>query len=379
MTGRAPRAGRAGGSRRVSDLLVPRSTSASSASATSGWRSCRAARVCGDRRPPLPAPGLERRRVRRDRAREHHSPRRAPDDARRHPRRDGKVLASSRPSYDVDVVPGRVMPSARPVHRNGQAIAHDPDSWPGSPISCGSTRRSGALRGAHPRRLHERRRQVPLLAHSHPGPRGRPRDVVAELKQHETSLRASTSSGPSASIRTRPRRRTCSATSRRSTPRRSRGTDPQGYEDHAARRAARDNPLGYEAGDTLGATGSSTPGSLPAGPARLGEARGRRAGRYRTGPEAERSSTRRPQDPIPGRDLRLSIDVELEQAIEKAMRPHAAGAVVVVDVRTGRLLALYSKPDFDPNDLSGGSGRNRVREAFAHSMPIRSGRSSTRR
>ena len=62
-------------------------------------------------------------------------------------------------------------------------------------------------------------------------------------------------------------------------------------------------------------------------------------------------------DPIPGRDLRLSIDVELEQAIERAMRPHAAGAAVVVDVRTGRLLALYSKPDFDPNDLSGGAGQ----------------------
>ncbi len=53
-----------------------------------------------------------------------------------------------------------------------------------------------------------------------------------------------------------------------------------------------------------------------------------------------------------------------EQAIEKAMRPHAAGAAVVVDVRTGRLLAVYGKPDFDPNDLSGGAGRDRMRETF---------------
>ncbi|MGH7272429.1 MAG: hypothetical protein ACREJ3_18525, partial [Polyangiaceae bacterium] len=44
---------------------------------------------------------------------------------------NGKVLASSRPSYDVEVVPGRVMPSARPVHyRNGQPMTHDPDAWP---------------------------------------------------------------------------------------------------------------------------------------------------------------------------------------------------------------------------------------------------------
>jgi penicillin-binding protein 2 len=78
-------------------------------------------------------------------------------------------------------------------------------------------------------------------------------------------------------------------------------------------------------------------------------------------------------DPIPGRDLRLSVDVELEQAIERAMRPHAAGAAVVIDVRTGRLLALYSKPDFDPNDLSGGAGKARVREAFTrmYADPLR--------
>ncbi len=72
-------------------------------------------------------------------------------------------------------------------------------------------------------------------------------------------------------------------------------------------------------------------------------------GRYRTGPEAERLlDDPKRQEPIPGRDLRLTIDIELMQAIERAMRPHAAGAAVVVDVRTGRILAAYSKPDFDP-------------------------------
>src|SRR5271167_72049 len=44
---------------------------------------------------------------------------------------NGRVLASSRASYSVQVVAGRVMPSARPVrYRNGQALVYEPDSWP---------------------------------------------------------------------------------------------------------------------------------------------------------------------------------------------------------------------------------------------------------
>ena len=59
---------------------------------------------------------------------------------------------------------------------------------------------------------------------------------------------------------------------------------------------------------------------------------------------------------MPGRDLRLTLDAELETSIEKAMRGQIAGSAVVVDVRTGRLLALYSKPTYDPNQLSGAEG-----------------------
>jgi penicillin-binding protein 2 len=43
----------------------------------------------------------------------------------------GRVLASSRPSFNVLIVPGRVMPSARPrkVSRSGAVLHDEPDSW----------------------------------------------------------------------------------------------------------------------------------------------------------------------------------------------------------------------------------------------------------
>ena len=69
-------------------------------------------------------------------------------------------------------------------------------------------------------------------------------------------------------------------------------------------------------------------------------------------------------DPVPGRDVSLTIDIALVKSIDRAMRGQLAGAVVVVDVRTGRLLAVYSKPSFDPNVVSGGSGKAAVRQAF---------------
>ncbi|MCU0657146.1 MAG: penicillin-binding protein 2 [Polyangiaceae bacterium] len=84
-----------------------------------------------------------------------------------------------------------------------------------------------------------------------------------------------------------------------------------------------------------------------------------------SGPEAERLLDEpRRLDPVPGRDLRLTVDIELVEAIDKAMRGQIAGSAVVTDVRTGRILALYSKPGFDPNVLSGGMGKQAIRDAI---------------
>lgn len=55
-------------------------------------------------------------------------------------------------------------------------------------------------------------------------------------------------------------------------------------------------------------------------------------------------------DPIPGADVKLTIDLELQMAAEKALRGQE-GAVVVLDPKTGEILALVSRPNYDPNSI----------------------------
>jgi penicillin-binding protein 2 len=52
--------------------------------------------------------------------------------------------------------------------------------------------------------------------------------------------------------------------------------------------------------------------------------------------------------PISGNNLRLSLDIRLQQAAEEAFAEHR-GALVALDPSTGEVLALVSKPGFDPN------------------------------
>ena len=53
-------------------------------------------------------------------------------------------------------------------------------------------------------------------------------------------------------------------------------------------------------------------------------------------------------DPVPGRDLTLTLDLDLQLAAMNALGPHP-GAVVVLEIATGAVRALVSKPGFDPN------------------------------
>jgi penicillin-binding protein 2 len=54
---------------------------------------------------------------------------------------------------------------------------------------------------------------------------------------------------------------------------------------------------------------------------------------------------------IPGKDIRLTIDLDVQMAAEKALEGKI-GAIVALDPHTGEVLALASRPTFDPNQFS---------------------------
>ena len=57
------------------------------------------------------------------------------------------------------------------------------------------------------------------------------------------------------------------------------------------------------------------------------------------------------QHAIPGHDLRLTIDNDIQRAAEVALGDRE-GAIVVMDPRSGDILAMTSHPAYDPNDFA---------------------------
>jgi penicillin-binding protein 2 len=57
------------------------------------------------------------------------------------------------------------------------------------------------------------------------------------------------------------------------------------------------------------------------------------------------------QDPIPGKQIQLTVDLDLQTVAEQSLgqRP---GAVVALDPRNGEVLAMVSRPTPDPNDFA---------------------------
>jgi penicillin-binding protein 2 len=56
-------------------------------------------------------------------------------------------------------------------------------------------------------------------------------------------------------------------------------------------------------------------------------------------------------DAIPGKQLKLTVDIDLQIAAEEALEGKN-GAVIAMDPRTGEILAMVSRPTFDPQSFS---------------------------
>src|SRR5205823_5080405 len=66
----------------------------------------------------------------------------------------------------------------------------------------------------------------------------------------------------------------------------------------------------------------------------------------------------RQEDPSDGSRLQLTIDYDLQRAVEQAFKANNfAGAAMVLDPRNGEVLALTSQPTYDPNDFANGLDR----------------------
>jgi penicillin-binding protein 2 len=67
--------------------------------------------------------------------------------------------------------------------------------------------------------------------------------------------------------------------------------------------------------------------------------------------------SRKPED---GFDVHTTIDSDLMVLVHRTFSQHDAGAAVVIEVGSGRVLGLYSKPSFDPTSMTRGfTGKQR--------------------
>ncbi|MDM8535727.1 penicillin-binding protein 2 [Desulfobacterales bacterium HSG17] len=71
-------------------------------------------------------------------------------------------------------------------------------------------------------------------------------------------------------------------------------------------------------------------------------------------------------DSVPGFDLNLTLNLELQLTAEKMLQ-NKEGAVVAIDPRNGDVLVMASNPSFDQNDFIGGISTNKWAELMAHS------------
>ncbi len=102
---------------------------------------------------------------------------------------------------------------------------------------------------------------------------------------------------------------------------------------------------GYSVGDSIGKSGveKSMEGSL------RGQSGGKQVLVNAYGHQIDVLAEKKPSK---GNDVVLTLDLEIQRIVEEEMGEHS-GAIVVMDPQTGEILALASRPAFDPNTLTG--------------------------
>ncbi|MFQ5699163.1 MAG: penicillin-binding protein 2 [Myxococcota bacterium] len=225
--------------------------------------------------------------------------------------RAGRLLVDSRPAFDVLVVPRETESLERTVRRVSRLVGAPPEP---------AIERVSAVRGR---------------ARFRPQPIGTDlsRDALARVESRLWAL-------PGVLTRVRPVRAYLQG-------------DLAAHVlgslgEISARQLAARRYAGYRAGDSIGRSGVEALLDR--------ELRGRPGGRHLLvdahGRELQQLGAVEPQ---PGLNLRLTLDLELQRAAESALDATGhAGAVVALDVHSGEVLVLASRPAFDPNRFASG-------------------------
>jgi penicillin-binding protein 2 len=87
------------------------------------------------------------------------------------------------------------------------------------------------------------------------------------------------------------------------------------------------------------------------------DAKGRRKSKSELGQMAVLIGDELLREPLPGQHAVLTIDLTLQRLVEEALAQHSSAAAAVVEVDTGKILALASHPGPDPGLLSGRMSR----------------------
>jgi len=72
----------------------------------------------------------------------------------------------------------------------------------------------------------------------------------------------------------------------------------------------------------------------------------------------------------PGKDLTLTIDLDLQKAAERALDTVRKGAIVAMAPRTGAIRALASRPNFDPNVFADGPTQRQWNDLNSPEAPM---------